>query len=471
MNILFIASEAVPLAKVGGLADVAGALPKALIRLGHDVRLLVPQYNGIGERYALKNEIRGFMLHVLSRPEKVNLNLGRVGEVPVYTLENNSIFNTSEVYVNDLERFYFFSRAVSELLPHLKWQPQIIHCHDWMTALVPALIGKAGISYHSLLTIHNLYFQGYYDKHPVIQSELKARLAEDPSETADWPLRFMAQGIARAGRVNTVSPTYAREITTPEHGCGLDNLLRFRGDDLWGILNGIDFEVWDPLTDPYLETHYGPDSLDLKVGCKMELQKACRLPVNPDIPLIGMVQRLDEQKGLDILLPGLDKFLSHSPVQLVIQGIGREDYQQALRRVVERHPSRMAANLAYEEPLAHRIYAGCDLFLMPSLFEPCGLGQMIAMRYGAVPVVRHTGGLVDSVPEFNGDLSEGNGFVFHEYTGEALYRTLQKALDNYTGNRKRWRTAAERLSRLDFSWQASARRYEELYLSLQGLTY
>ncbi len=468
MKVLFIASEAAPLAKVGGLADVAGALPKALISLGHDVRIIIPQYHDISAGFALKPEIRGLEVKCLSADRKINLNLTLAGGVPVYTLENPGYFGTREVYVNDLERFYFFSKAVFEVLPRLNWQPEIIHCHDWMTALLPLWCKKAGYRYRSLFTIHNLKFQGHFAEHPGIRRELEDDWGAGPAGAPPAPQCFLAQAILQADRINTVSQTYAREICTPEYGQGLDTLLRYRQEQLSGILNGIDYEVWNPLTDPCLETRFDSESLALKAGIKMALQKFCGLAVDPDIPLIGMVQRLDEQKGLDILLEGIDSFLDRNPAQLVIQGTGRADYQERLQQIAGRHPRQMAACITFEETLAHRIYAGCDLFLMPSLFEPCGLGQMIAMRYGAIPLVRHTGGLVDSVPEFNSDLTEGNGFVFHDYTAHALFATLVQALDSYHQKRL-WLMARERVSRLDFSWQASALQYAALYFARPGL--
>jgi starch synthase len=465
MKILFIASEAAPLAKVGGLADVTGALPKSLISLGHDVRIIMPQYSNISARFHLKSEIQGLDIDFPASPHQINLNLTMSGAVPVYTLESAAYFGTPEIYVNDLERFYFFSRAVFAILPRLSWQPEIIHCHDWMTALIIMWAKKAGYPYRSLFTIHNLNFQGNFEEHPAIGLELKKDWEFCPAGAPEPPACFMGPAIVWADQINTVSETYAREIATPEYGVGLDNLLRYRHENLCGIMNGIDTEVWNPRTDPYLETHFDSGSLSLKSANKTSLQQISGLTIDPNIPLIGMVQRLDEQKGLDIFMDGIDNFLSQNPVQLVIQGRGRGDYQDRLSQIAARHPRQIAAVIAFEELLAHRVYAACDLFLMPSRFEPCGLGQMIAMRYGAIPVVRHTGGLVDSVPEFSDDLTSGHGFVFHDYSAAALFATLKQALDTYY-NRKLWLPARERVSRIDFSWQASALKYESLYHSL-----
>jgi starch synthase len=425
----------------------------------------MPQYNNIASQFTLKPEISGLKVDVLSNFQGINLNQTESGNVPVYTLENQAYFGTSEVYVNDLERFYFFSRAVFEVLPRLSWQPEIIHCHDWMTALIVLWAKKAGYPYRSLFTIHNLNFQGNFENHSAIGRELEGDWKLCPEGSPALPAGFLGQGIVWADEINTVSETYAREISTPEYGVGLDNLLRYRQEHLCGIMNGIDDEVWNPNSDPFLESHFDSDTLQLKSTNKTALQKSLGLPVDAGIPMIGMVQRLDEQKGLDIFLEGVDRFLSENAVQIVIQGKGRVDYQDKLRQIAAGHPRQLAAVLVFEEPLAHRIYAACDLFLMSSRFEPCGLGQMIAMRYGAVPVVRHTGGLVDSVPEFNSDLSTGNGFVFHDYSASALFKTLKKALDTYY-NRKLWFAARERVSRIDLSWQQSALKYEALYQKL-----
>jgi starch synthase len=465
MKILFIASEAVPLAKVGGLADVTGALPKTLREIGHDARILIPQYNNIPRQFELKSEIRDFKIDFLSSSQNIDINQTLTGDVPVYTLNSPLYFGTPEIYVNELERFYFFSKAVHAILPHLKWQPEIIHCHDWMTALIILWAKKYGYPYHSLFTIHNLNFQGYFDGHPAINQELQADWKFCPQGAPALPSCFMGQAILWADELNTVSETYAREITTPEFGVGLDSLLRFRHDHLSGILNGIDYEVWNPQTDGWIDKRFDSYSLSTKTDNKIALQKACGLPIDSEIPMVGMVQRLDEQKGLDIFLEGVDKFLDQTNVQIVIQGTGRLDYQDKLQQIAEVHPRQVATIMVFEEALAHRIYASCDLFLMPSRFEPCGLGQMIAMRYGAIPVVRHTGGLVDSIPEFNSDLTEGNGFVFHEYSAEALFSNLGNALSAYY-NRKLWGPARERVSRIDLSWQKSARQYEKLYSSL-----
>ena len=285
-----------------------------------------------------------------------------------------------------------------------------------------------------------------------------------PPDAPRPPYSFLSQAILWADMVTTVSETYAREITTPQQGFGLDPLLRYRAarDELRGIVNGIDYDYWNPQTDDYLAVNFNSTSLKKRVLNKIALQKTAGLPVDSSIPLIGMVQRLDAQKGLDILAQAVDTILQETGVQFVILGKGWNNYEEMLRQVASRSPQQVSVFIAFEEALAHLIYGGSDMFLMPSHFEPCGLGQMIAMRYGSLPVVRHTGGLVDTVPQMSPDLSEGNGFVFHDYTGEALFQAVKEAVSAYR-KRDAWERAVQRVSREDFSWSSSARRYEALY--------
>jgi starch synthase len=470
MKILFVSSEAAPLAKVGGLADVVGSLPKALRALGQDVRTMLPQYDCIDtSRFPITRVISDFELDISGATRSVDVNLTQNGGVPVYLLENSQYFGTKEVYSNDLERFFFFSRAVFELLPELDWQPDIIHCHDWLTALVIMWLKKAGYPYASVFTIHNLAYQGVFDEAFARRYGLDKEWQNDfPAPLA--PRCFMSQAILRADMVTAVSETYSREITTPEFGFGLDALLRYRGTrgELTGILNGIDYDAWNPATDEYLPVKFNPASLKNRVFNKIALQRVAGLPVNSDIPLIGLVQRMDEQKGIDILVQAIDRIIGETGVQLVILGRGRDNYEGILRQVAARYPQRAAVFIAFEEPLAHLIYGGCDMFLMPSRFEPCGLGQMIAMRYAALPIVRHTGGLVDSVLKFSPDLTEGNGFIFHDYTAEALLKAVKEAAAAFQ-NKNMWNSAVERIMQMDFSWQSSAGVYESLYRKLPGV--
>ena len=466
MKILFIASEAAPMVKVGGLADVAGSLPIALQSLGHDVRILLPQYGSLDtQRFPLTPVITDFKVNVAGQSVSVNLNQTHCNGVPVYTLESQQYFGTREIYGTfDLERFFFFSRAVFEILPELEWQPEILHCHDWLTSLVVLWQKKAGYPYSTVFTIHNLAYQGFFDENFLNSRNLKDDWNFIPPDAPRPPYSFMSQAILWADLVTTVSETYAREITTPESGVGIDHLLRFKASSgkLMGIVNGLDYDYWNPQTDPYLPVNFNSAGMKKRDLNKVALQKVAGLPIRSDIPLIGMVQRMDEQKGIDIAVKGIETILRETGAQFVILGKGQEYYENMLRQEGSRFPSQVSVFVAFEESLAHLIYGGCDMFLMPSRFEPCGLGQMIAMHYGALPVVRHTGGLVDTVPRFSPDLTKGSGFIFHEYTPAALIEAAKGAVEAFK-NQKAWRQAMQRVSRLDFSWQSSAKKYEAAY--------
>ncbi len=465
MKILFVASEVTPLAKVGGLADVIGSLPKALTGLGHDVRVIIPQYGCIDvSQYSGDTLKGGFKLSMPGKTESVTLRITTLKDkVPVYMIESLNYFGGKEVYgKNDLERFLFFSRAVFEVLPQLDWQPEIVHCHDWHAALTVMWQKKASYPYGSIFTIHNLAYQGAFDRAFLITSNLKKDWEDYPRGAPKPPLNFMSQGILWADLVTTVSETYAEEIVTPEYGEGLEALLNYRRESLVGIVNGIDYEEYNSETDPYIPVRYNSSTLEKRIGNKLALQKRANLPQGAEIPMIGIVQRLDEQKGFDILEKAIDPLLKETKVQLVILGRGREHYEDMLKQIASRYSQQIALFVTFDNPLAHLIYAGCDAFLMPSRFEPCGLGQLIAMRYGALPIVRHTGGLVDTVPELTADLSRGNGFVFKDYTPEALITAVKRAIETFR-NKQAWYETQQRVMALDFSWRNSASKYEAAY--------
>jgi len=467
LKILFVAAEASPLIKIGGLADVVGSLPLVLRDAGHDVRLLLPQYACLDARqFPLTPTITGIPMFFRGENITFNLNHTLHAEVPVYTLENLRFFGGYEVYSsNDLDRFFFFSKAAFELLPHLDWQPDIVHCHDWHTALLVMFLKKSGYPYKSVFTIHNLAHQGRFDDNYLYQSRLIKYFKDLPHDAPKPPPCFMSQAILCAEKLTTVSETYAREITTPQMGMGLDALLRYRQDSLTGILNGLDYLYWAPQTDSNLAVNFNSGCVEKRSQNKAVLQSSSGLAVDEKAPLIGMVQRLDAQKGMDILLQSIEPVIQETGAQFIILGHGWEIYETKLLQLASRFPKNLAVFTAFEEPLAHRIYGGCDIFLMPSRFEPCGLGQMIAMRYGAVPVVRHTGGLVDTVPGFSPDLKKGHGFIFHEYSSAALLRTVETAVQAFKA-RDNWFQAVRRLMELDFSWQSSTRVYESLYRQL-----
>jgi starch synthase len=472
LKILLVSSEAVPFAKVGGLADVAGSLPKALRRLGHDARLALPKYGRINEaEFGLSKVLDSLPVPVGSDHEPASIFESAVEGMPVYLVGSDKYFGREEVYGydDDGERFVFFCRAALEMLKNLDWQPDVIHCNDWHTGIIPNWLGTIYkddpffANTATAFTIHNLAYQGIFGPELLEFANL-ADYGLIPHPKDDGLSRLvvlMARGILFADVINTVSERYAQEILTPEYGERLDPILSQRRDRLFGILNGLDYEVWDPATDRDIVVNYDMDSLDRRVENKLALQRETDLPTDPDVLLIGVISRLADQKGFDILAEASDQ-LMELDLQFVLLGTGEERYHRVFANVAGKYQGQAAVFLKFDAALARRIYAGSDAFLMPSRFEPCGLGQLIAMRYGSVPIVRSTGGLADTVQGFDPATGQGNGFAFDEYSGEALLRAVKSALDVY-GHKDTWRTLMERGMRADFSWQASARKYVELY--------
>ncbi|RLC68136.1 MAG: starch synthase [Chloroflexi bacterium] len=475
LKILFLAAEAVPFAKVGGLADVAGSLPKAIRALGHDVRLMIPRYGTIrsdefqfqkiGDRFPIPLGPGEEHVHLIGTA----LDVKDDDKLPVYLVWNERYFSSRDrVYgfEDDAQRFAVFGRASLAALRLLDWKPDVIHANDWHTGIVPTWLntdGRTDPFYQdiaTLFTVHNLTYQGISGRLILTFAQmehLKHLPVEEPG-TVNW----MAQGIAHADLINTVSRQYAQEILTPEMGMGLDPLLRERKDCLFGVINGIDYEHWDPSTDPHVIHRFDVDSLDRRATNKTALQQQARLAVQPDLPLIGMVTRLAEVKGMELMEPVLEWLLTQGDVQFVLLGTGQPQYHAMFERFQARFPNRMRAFLKFDEVLGRRIYAGADMFLMPSAVEPCGLGQMIAMHYGCVPVVRATGGLVDTVTDYTQKPGLGTGFTFQDYSPQACQDALQRALKTYR-DKKAWRRLQQRGMRVDFSWSASAREYVKLY--------
>ena len=469
MRILFIASEAFPLVKVGGLADVTSSLAIALQNSGHEPCLILPKYGSIK---APVQDVEGtdFAVNFMGHSEPATLIKTTLkGRIPVYLVENDHYFGTEEIYTQDeLKRFLFFSLSIPNIISQLALRPDVIHCHDWHTSLVPLGLKEAKIALPCVFTIHNLAYHGSFDQQFFLRSGLAPVWQKYIPVGAPRPgLNFMSQGIILADIVTTVSPTYASEILTPQYGEGLEQLLSYRCSELYGIVNGIDYDEYNPATDPYLEKNYDSTTIERRVENKVALQRKSGLPQNPDIPLFGMVSRLEEQKGIDLLLQAIDRFIVETRAQLVILGEGREHYHKLLAEAASKHNQRLSAFIAYDERLAHLIYSGCDIFLMPSRFEPCGLGQLIAMRYGAIPVVRNTGGLADTVK----DVTEGsgNGFVFQNYTVPEMLEAIKRAEKSFY-HREEWQNLMRRNMKLDFSWKASARKYEQIYLRARNVS-
>ena len=473
LKVLLLAAEVVPFAKTGGLADVAGALPKAIRALGHDIRVAMPRYGRIDPgKFDLTEVVAPFDVPVHRTTEPARILKGTIDpDIPVYMVDNAKYFDREGIYMypDDADRFIFFCRAVLEAVKHLDWKPDIIHCHDWHTSIVPNWLNTlyrddpAFADVAAVYTIHNLAYQGIFG-HRVLEI---AGLDEwgfmyhpemaDLNEVVD----LMGRGIYWADLVSTVSETYAKEILTPEYGERLDPLLRDRRDRLFGILNGVDYETANPATDPHIATNYDAATLDKRLDNKLALQREAKLPEDPEVPLIGIISRLTDSKGFDILGEAIDHILELG-VQFVLMGTGDQHYHELFSQMVQQYPRQAAIFLTFNTPLAQRIYAGSDMFLMPSRFEPCGTSQLIAMHYGSVPIVRATGGLADTVREADPVTGQGNGFVFEAYDRWMLFAAIVRAVETFK-HPTVWRQLQLQGMRTDFSWDRSAHKYIELY--------
>ena len=470
MNVLFAAVEMSPLAKVGGLGDVAGSLPRALRANGDDVRVAMPMHGAI-ERTALNltHLLAGVKVPWPGGDERVDVWQADVRGVPVYLLENARYFARPNVYGSDddKERFLFFCDALLASAPHLGFRPDVIHAQDWHSALL--LTRLAADDAHiwadagRVYTIHNLALQGDFDRayaqtHGIAPIELIPPDGLAPSIAYSG----MAQGIMQADRVNTVSDSYAREIMTPEYGAGLDALLRARAGVVSGIVNGIDYEEFNPETDPAISQHFNVDTLDLRLVNKRALQQQAGLPEGGSAMLFATVTRLFAQKGIDLVAGAFDALLAARNVQLVVLGTGDDDVHKMLAQLEAKYPGKVKVWFDFNPKLGQQIYAGCDVFLMPSRYEPCGLGQLISLRYGAVPLVRRTGGLADTVENADLQQQSGTGFVFDAANAQELQQASERALAAFE-NPDDWRALQERGMRQDWSWSRAAGKYHELY--------
>ncbi|MBI4335789.1 MAG: glycogen synthase GlgA, partial [Candidatus Omnitrophica bacterium] len=443
-------------AKTGGLADVSGSLPLALEKMGMDVKVIMPKYKCV--------KVKGSRTVIGKKTE-------------VLFLESEKYFNRDQLYgdrsgdyPDNLERFAFFSKATLELAKEINFTPDIIHCNDWQSALIPVYLKTiyrgdpfyCGIK--TVLTIHNLAYQGLFDK------------SQFPNTGLDWELfnmdglefydkvNILKGGILFSDAVSTVSPTYAREIQTKEFGHGLEGALRARGKDIFGVLNGIDYAVWNPKTDRHIAKNYDADSIDGKDANKTDLQRACGLKADSNVPLVGIISRLADQKGFDLIAAIIGDLLKTN-VQLVVLGTGDDRYHVLLEKIAKLYPKKTSIHLKFDAVLAQKIYAGCDMFLMPSRFEPCGLGQMICLKYGTIPIVRLTGGLADTIKEFNSATGEGNGFTFSEYEASELYAAIKRAFSVYD-DKGLWKKLVKKAMTCDFSMLRSARGYHDIYKQL-----
>ncbi len=477
MNLLFATAEMSPLVKVGGLGDVAGSLPRALQREGVDVRVAMPFHASIKrDGLALERVIGDVPVPCPDGAQRAAIWRTDVRGLPVFLVENEHFFGRTNVYGHDddVDRFLFFCDALLAAAPHLGFAPDVVHAQDWHTAMLLARLADdarlAGEAPHPwarcgrVYTIHNLALQGAFKRDWAARHRIAdALLASRDGLGADVAMSCMAQGIIHADRINTVSDTYALEILTPEYGAGLDGLLSSRVDDVSGVVNGIDYEEFDPSTDRALAVNYSLDTLDARIENKRVLQREAGLPERAGVILFGVVTRLFAQKGIDLVAEAFESLLAERDVQLVVLGTGDEALHRVLQQLETKHPDKVKIWLDFNPPLGQRIYAGCDSFLMPSRYEPCGLGQLISLRYGAVPLVRRTGGLADTVQDTPpGAVSSGTGFVFDAATADALKDACERALTAFQ-HPDVWRAIQTNGMKQDWSWKRAAPKYTKLY--------
>jgi starch synthase len=477
LRILFVTPEAVPFAKTGGLADVSGALPKYLQSLGSDVVLVMPCYRTV-KASGLSLQYVGDEIEVPVGDEKIRAEIYR-GELnqglPVYFIGRDEYFDREHLYgtakgdyFDNAERFIFFSRAALLLTEHIRFSPDIVHHHEWQTGLVSAYLKSIYQSHPlfrataSVFTIHNIAYQGLFKKEKFSLTGLPMGMYH-PEGIEFWErINLMKAGIVYADVINTVSEKYSEEIQTPEFGYGLDGILRKRKEDLYGILNGVDYQDWDPSHDPFIAAHYDARDLSGKRECKRDLLRVFHLPASLEhLPVIGMISRLADQKGFDLLAEVLQEIFSLD-IGFVLLGTGDQKYHDLFNQVSRKYPQKAGIRIGYDNPLAHKIEAGADLFLMPSKYEPCGLNQIYSLKYGTIPVVRATGGLDDTIVNYDPHTGRGDGFKFVDYNAEELFDQVQKAIRFYF-RPDHWKRLIQNAMAADFSWEKSAKDYLQLY--------
>lgn len=470
-KVLFVSSEAIPFAKTGGLGDVAGALPYALKKLGADVRVVMPKYKCIPTEYTNKtNTVAGFPIYLGWRKQYASI-YEYESDVPIYFIENNNYFDRDNLYgyEDDHERFAFFCKAVLDMLPRIGFLPDVIHCNDWQTGPICLLLKERyheDLYYRSisaLYTIHNIQYQGIFGRETLDLLGISDWCFHSDGVEFYGNISYMKSGLVYSDAINTVSNTYAEEIKTSQYGYGLEGVLQRRSNVLYGIVNGIDYDVYNPETDKSIYIPYSKKSLDLKKKNKKKLQKDLGLP-QKDVPMIGLISRLVDQKGLNLIAEKMNELMEED-IQFVVLGTGQEQYEQMFKYMQQKFPHKVSANILFNLDLAQKIYASSDLFLMPSLFEPCGLGQLISLRYGTIPIVRKTGGLADTIQAFDEESGIGNGFVFSNYNSYEMLEEIKRAIKVYN-NKEKWKILIENAMDSDYSWEDSAKKYMELYKSI-----
>jgi starch synthase len=474
VKVLFAVSECVPFIKSGGLADVAGSLPKELKKLGTDVRVILPKYGMIPEKFRSEmKKVKEYTVQVGWRTQYCGIEALEYDGVTFYFVDNEYYFKRDTLYGNfdDGERFAYFNRAVLDFIAEIEFYPDVIHCHDWHTGMIPFLLRteyykKPGYGLiRSVFTIHNLQFQGIFPREILGELlQIDSRYFNEDQLEFYGNANFMKAALISADHITTVSPTYKEEIQTAYYGEKLDGILRKRNEDLSGILNGIDHDLYNPESYPGLVSKFSPDSFEDRTENKLHIQRTFGLPENQDIPLVAMITRLTTQKGLD-LVRGIFHEIMATGMQLVVLGTGDREFEQFFTEMSGQYPDQCRAYIGFDENLAHQIYAGADMFLMPSKFEPCGLSQMIAMRYGSVPIVRETGGLNDTVEPYNEFNGQGNGFTFSNFNAHDMLFTIERALSVYRDGEK-WGRLAGTAMETNYSWARSALQYNALYSDL-----
>jgi starch synthase len=476
MKIIFATSEAVPFAKTGGLGDVSGALPKVLAHLGHDVTLILPKYRQVHEkRFNLLKKELGLKVPIAQKIEEAEIYSVELAPHFVALLVRHDDYYDREQlygtingdYEDNAERFIFFSRAVLEAALGLKLEPDIIHCNDWQTGLIPVYLktlyrNLSGLKQSvSIFTIHNLAYQGLFWQYDLPMTNLGWELFTPKALEFYGKINFLKGGVVFGDAVTTVSRKYMEEIQTEEFGCGLQGVFQERREDLYGILNGVDYKEWSPEVDPFIIKGYHASDLRGKKICKADLQREFRLPQKENVPLIGAISRLAEQKGFDLIAASMPKMVDLG-LQFVLLGTGEEKYHLQFQKFREQHPEQIGVKIGFDNALAHKIEAGSDMFIMPSRYEPCGLNQIYSLKYGTVPIVRATGGLDDTIQDFNPPSQEGNGFKFVDYSPSSFLETIHRALQVYRDPIS-WEKLIQKGMSADFSWEESARGYLKVY--------
>ncbi len=483
MKILFVSSEVAPFAKTGGLADVCGALPRELAKIGHDVSVFMPYYRQVKQSHVPRERLNvKFDIPVGSRIVRGMLWQGQLPDstVPVYFLEQDEYFDRPELYreqgadyKDNCERFAFFSRAALESTRILQKDVDVYHCHDWQTGLIPAYLQieyphAAGYERTaSVMTLHNMAYQGVFWHWDMLLTGLDWRYFNYHQMEFYGKLNLLKTGIVFADGLTTVSEQYSKEIQTPEQGCGLEGTIQQRAEVLSGIVNGVDYNIWNPERDPHLPAKFDVNNWTSgKPACKAALQRELGLPISANTPVIGLIGRLADQKGWDLVIDMMQRWAGHNNLQWVVLGTGEPHYHHALRHLADQFPHRVAARFEFSDPMAHLIEAGSDIFLMPSRYEPCGLNQLYSLKYGTVPIVRATGGLVDTVVDTTDETLHkrtATGFVFQRYDVVELEKTLGRALSIFEHQPEQWRQIVTTGMRADWSWSRSAMRYEQVY--------